>query len=47
MTHLKSCLTALHAKSLSLHFDETYCSQWNFIKNLLFDFNLLSAMLFV
>ena len=31
MMHLKSYLTALHAKSLSLLFDETYCSQWNSI----------------
>ena len=43
--HLESYLTALHVKSLSLLFDETYCSQWKFIENLFFDRNLLSAIL--
>ena len=45
MMRLESYLTALHAKSLSLLFDETYCSQWKFIENLFFDRNLLSAIL--
>ena len=45
MLHLESYLTALHVKSLSLLFDETYCSQWKFIENLFFDRNLLSAIL--
>ena len=45
MMHLESYLTALHVKSLSLLFDETYCSQWKFIENLFFDRNLLSAIL--
>ena len=45
MMHLESYLTALQTKSLSLLFDETYCSQWKFIKNLFFDRNLLSAIL--
>ena len=45
MMHLESYLTALHAKSLSLLFDETYCSQWHFLENLFFDRNLLSAIL--
>ena len=45
MLHLKSYLTALHVKSLSLLFDETYCSQWKFIENLFFDRNLLSTIL--
>ena len=45
MMHLESYLTALHAKSLSLLFDETYCSQWKSIENLFFDRNLLRAIL--
>ena len=45
MLHLESYPTALHVKSLSLLFDETYCSQWKFIENLFFDRNLLSAIL--
>ena len=45
MLHLESYLTALHIKSFSLLFDETYCSQWKFIENLFFDRNLLSAIL--
>ena len=36
MLHLESYLTALHAKSLSLLFGETYYSQWKFIENLFF-----------
>ena len=43
--HLESYPTALLAKSLSLLFNETYCSQWKFIENLFFDRNLLSAIL--
>ena len=42
MVHLESYLTALHAKSLSLFFDKTYCSQWKLIENLFFDRNLLT-----
>ena len=45
MMHLESYLTALHAKSLSLLFDETYRSQWKSGENLFFDRNLLSAIL--
>ena len=45
MMHLESYLTALHAKSLSLLFNETYCSQWKSSKNLFFDRNLLNAIL--
>ena len=43
--HLESYLTALHAKSLSFFFEETFCSQWKSIKNVFFDCNLLSAIL--
>ena len=45
MIHLESYLTALHVKSLSFLFDETYCSQWKSIENSFFDRNLLSAIL--
>ena len=45
MMHLESYLTALHAKRLSLLFDETCCSQWKYVENLLLNRNLLSAIL--
>ena len=45
MMHLDSFLTGLHAKSLSFVFDEASCLQWKSIENLLFDRNLLSAIL--
>ena len=46
MIHLESYLIALHAKNVSLLFDDTFCSPWKFIELLFINRNLLGAILF-